>query len=61
MNNKGFAITTVVYSIIILLSLIMLISLAIVKNEYTDQKEFINEVRTNLNSYLNSKKGEENE
>lgn len=60
MNNKGFAITTVVYSIIILLSLIMLMSLAIVKNEYTDQKEFINEVRTNLNSYLNKKAGEEN-
>lgn len=53
MNNKGFAITTVVYSIIILLSLVMLIALAIVKNEYSDQKDFINEVRTNLNSYLN--------
>ncbi len=56
MNNKGFAITTVVYSIVILLSLIMLISLAIVKSEYQDQKDFINEVRTQLNEYLNSDK-----
>lgn len=52
MNNKGFAITTVVYSIIILLSLVMLIALAIVKNEYSDQKDFINEVRTQLNEHL---------
>ncbi len=52
MNNKGFAITTVVYSIIILLSLVMLIALAIVKDEYSDQKDFINEVRTQLNEHL---------
>ncbi len=58
MNNKGFAITTVVYSIIILLSLIMLIALAIVKNEYSDQKEFVDEVRTSLNNYINSGTGE---
>lgn len=52
MNNKGFAITTVVYSIIILLSLVMFIALAIVKDEYSDQKDFINEVRTQLNEHL---------
>lgn len=56
MNNKGFAITTVVYSIIILLSVIMLLSLAIVKTEYSDQKDFINEVRTQLNNTLNGGK-----
>lgn len=58
MNNKGFAITTVVYSIIILLSLVMLLALAIVKNEYSDQKEFIDEVRTDLNNYINSGVGD---
>lgn len=52
MNNKGFAVTTVVYSIIILLSLVMFIALAIVKDEYSDQKDFINEVRTQLNEHL---------
>lgn len=58
MNNKGFAVTTVVYSIIILLSLVMFIALAIVKDEYSDQKDFINEVRTQLNEHLsqNAKK-----
>ncbi len=52
MNNKGFAITTVVYAIVILLSLVMLISFSILKNEYVDQKDFVNEIRQGLNSCL---------
>ena len=48
MNNKGFAITTIVYAIVILLVLILFSVTSIVKNRYVDQSEFINDVKDEL-------------
>ncbi len=52
MNNKGFAVTTMVYSAIILLTLVMFSVLAIEKNKYVDQKDYINKADKALNSCL---------
>ncbi len=52
MNKKGFAVTTMVYSALILLSLVMFSVLAIEKNKYTDQKEYIKKIEFDLNSCL---------
>ena len=51
-NNKGFAVTTVVYSILILLTLFMFMVLALYRNTYKNQKEFITDVKNELNDYL---------
>ena len=48
MNNKGFAVTSMVYAAIILLSMTMFAVLAIVKSQYTDQKEFVEDINKNL-------------
>ncbi|MGN0992588.1 MAG: hypothetical protein ACI4PE_01415 [Bacilli bacterium] len=48
MNNKGFAVTSMVYAAIILLSMTMFTVLAIVKSQYTDQKEFVEDINKNL-------------
>lgn len=45
MNEKGFAVTTVIYAIIILLSLISLSTLGILSSEYNNQKNFINDIQ----------------
>lgn len=54
MNNKGFAITTIVYAIVILLVLILFSVISIVKNRYVDQSEFINYVKDELNDCISS-------
>lgn len=54
MNNKGFAITTIVYAIVILLVLILFSVTSIVKNRYVDQSEFINDVKDELNTCISS-------
>ena len=43
-NNKGFAITTIVYSILIILSLSMFIVLEVAKNSYENEKEYMADV-----------------
>ena len=48
MNNKAFAVTSMVYTAIILLSMIMFTILFIVDTEYTNQKEFVEEVNKDL-------------
>lgn len=48
MNNKGFAVTSMVYAIIILLTVIMFTSLAIERAEYGNQKDFVNEIEKNI-------------
>lgn len=48
MNNKGFAVTSMVYSAVILLALVMFTILAIVQNEYTNQKEFVEDINKTL-------------
>ena len=52
MNNKGFAISTIIYTSIVLLSLVMFTILAIEKNKYVNQKELVNDVNNNLSVCL---------
>ncbi len=52
MNNKGFAVTTIVYSIILLLALIMFTSIAVVKGQYENQKEFVDDINESLTECL---------
>ena len=52
MNNKGFAITTMVYAAIILFSLIMFSILGIQKNNYINQKNYIEDINVNLDNCL---------
>lgn len=54
MNNKGFAVTSMVYAAIILLSLVMFTVLSIVKNEYTNQKDFVEDINRNLTQCIGS-------
>ena len=56
MNNKGFAITTIIYSIVILLSLCMLLILGILKDEYVNQKDYINDINDELTNCLENNK-----
>lgn len=55
MNNKGFAITTVIYSVILLLSLVILATMAILKSEYGEQKTYINDINEELTECLKDK------
>jgi hypothetical protein len=50
MNKKGFAVTTMVYSAIILLTIVMFSVLAIEKSKYVDQKDYIKSTEKALNS-----------
>lgn len=52
MNNKGFAITTIVYSVIILLSLVAITTLGILKTQYDNQKNYVNDIKEELNICL---------
>ena len=52
MNNKGFAISSIIYASVILLSLVMLTTLAIEKNKYVDQKKLVNDINNNLSTCL---------
>ena len=53
MNNKGFAVTSMVYAAVILLVIVMFTVLAIVENEYTNQKEFVEDINKNLTKCVN--------
>ncbi len=52
MNNKGFAITTMVYAAIILFSLVMFAVLGIEKNKYVNQKTYVEDINDQLNDCL---------
>lgn len=53
MNNKGFAVTLMVYSAIILLSLVMFSILGIEKNKYINQKDYTENIDKQLNEQMN--------
>ena len=55
MNNKGFAITTMVYALVILLSMSMFLVLNILDNNYNDNKELVTSIQEELDECL--KKG----
>ena len=56
MNNKGFAVTTMVYAAILLFSLVMFAVLGIEKNEYVNQKDYVDEINVELNNCLSGGK-----
>lgn len=53
MNDKGFAITTIIYSILILLSLSMFLVLGVMRNSYNNEKTFMEDINDDLNECLN--------
>ena len=59
LNKKGFAITTIVYSVLILLSLSMFIVLGISRNMYQNEKDYMNDINDNLNYFLINKEFED--
>ena len=52
MNNKGFAITTIVYGIVILIVLLSFSIITIMKINYLNQKDLIKETNEKLNQCL---------
>ena len=52
MNNKGFAIMSMVYASLILLSLTMFGVLMVLQNEYENQKRFGEDIENNLSSCI---------
>ena len=56
MDNKGFAITTMVYALVILLSMSMFLVLNIMDNNYNDNKKLINDVQEELDECLTNAK-----
>ena len=55
-NNKGFAITTMVYAAIVLFSLVMITVLGIERSKYVNQRDYIDSINTELgtNVYFNA-------
>ncbi len=51
-NNKGFAITTMVYAAIILFSLVMITVLGIERSKYVNQRDYIDSINSELGSCL---------
>ena len=45
MNNKGFAITTMIYALVILLTISMFVVLDIMDNDYKDNKQLVEDVQ----------------
>ena len=52
MNKRGFAVTTMVYAAVVLLSITMLTILAVVREEYGNQRDFVEDVNNNLTQCL---------
>ena len=52
MNNKGMAISTMIYAAVILLSIVILTTLAVTSSSYTNKADLINKIDKNLNECL---------
>lgn len=52
MNNKGFAVTTMVYAAIVLFSLVMITILGIERNKYVNQRDYVDNINKELGSCL---------
>lgn len=52
MNNKGFAVTTMVYAAIVLFSLVMITILGIERNKYVNQRDYVENINQELGSCL---------
>lgn len=52
MNNKGMAITTMIYASVILLSIVILTTLAVLSASYNNKHDLINDIDKNLNECI---------
>ena len=52
MNNKGMAITTMIYASVILLSIVVLTTLAVVSASYSNKNDLIKKIDNNLTECL---------
>lgn len=52
MNNKGYAVTAIVYTAVILLVLVMFSVIEIEKNRYESEKKYVDDVNNNLSQCL---------
>ena len=48
MNNKGFAVTTIVYASVILLAAVMMTTIEIVRHDYIDSRDYVDEINKAL-------------
>ena len=52
MNNKGMAITTLIYASVILLSIVILTTLAVMSASYNNKHDLIDKIDNNLTECL---------
>ena len=52
MNNKGMAISTMIYASVILLSIVILTTLAVTSSSYTNKADLVNKIDKNLDECL---------
>ena len=52
MNNKGMAISTMIYASAILLSVVILTTLAVTSSSYINKEDLINKIDENLNECI---------
>ena len=52
MNNKGMAISTMIYAAVILLSIVILTTLAVTSSSYTNKADLVNQIDKNLDECL---------
>ena len=48
MNNKGMAISTMIYASVILLSVVILTTLAVTSSSYTNKRDIVDRIDKNL-------------
>lgn len=56
LNNKGFAITTVLYSLLLMATLILFLLIGSLSFERNTTNEFVNTIKSELNSYTETNK-----
>lgn len=52
MNNKGMAITTMIYAAVILFAIVILTTLAVTSASYTNKHDLIDRIDSNLTECL---------
>ncbi len=55
LNNKGFATITIIYSFVLLISLIMFMIISTLKTDYDNGIEYTNDINETLDECLNKK------
>ena len=52
MNNKGMAMTTMIYASVILLTVVILTTLAVTSSSYTNKRDIVDKIDRNLTECL---------